>query len=423
MGGRSKGPKIPQPIEAPEIQPIVDLIDYITGHETIEVQDGTGKKKRIIRALPKELIQDVVPEPKEDEANQLEPAKLLEKMGRLPEIVTNSKERKIFLKELEALQIPQGDQYDNIILGRRLLGELADNIQTLMKIDPQGAMEAFGGHLKAYERIQERVLEKNFDMEEARQEAILAKSGLSNSTTAADLRATRYRQNIEQRQQLKDRMLLMADELRSQELARQLQVSQEAGNLTKLGISERQQEIEAQLAKNQQDIQARQQEIAADEASQRLDLEQSAQVLHADQLNQNAAGLDQQLNFAAQQSNQQALLQQNQERLQRRGQDMSREVNLRGLIYGRSPLMESLQEFDTVNAAHLNRNAAQNNARFSQSALEQQRHANARPSGFSNLLRGAATIGGMALGNAIAPGFGGVMMGGTAGNFAGELFQ
>lgn len=425
MGGRSKGPKIPKATPAPAIQPVPDIIDYIAGQETIEVQDGTGKKKRIIKGLPKELIQDVLPDAKEDPNNELGMIPILEKFDRLPEIMRNPKERKIFLKELERLKVPEANQFDHIVLGRQLIGEFTDNIQALMRLDPEGTSQAFGPQLEAFERIQTRALEKNFDMEEARQEALLAKSGLSKSTTAADLRATRYRTQLEQRQQLKDRMLLMADELKSQELSRQLQTAQEAGNITKLGVAERQQEIEAELASTQADIQGRAQEIAADQASEQLDLQEGAQQLHAQELNQNAALMNNQMDLAVGQANQNAVMQQNQERLTRRGQDQSREVNLRGMLYARSPLMQALQEFDTVNNAHLQRNAAENNAKFTRSSLQQQRFANARPSGFSNFAKGALSIGGMALGGGLIPGVsalgGDALMGGLIGSKAGGL--
>ena len=396
MGGlfsRPSAPSIPKRTPQPELQPVPDIVDFVSGQETLNVTDGTGKKKRVVRALPKELIADIVPEMSKEDQEKLASIPFLDKITDLPRILKNPKERNILLRRLKEMEIPSLSQIDMSVLGKRLLGQFANNIETLQRLDPQGTAERYGPQLEAYRQLQERALEKNFDLARAQQEEVLAQSGLSKSATAADLRARTIENALQQRNDMENKLLLMADELKSQELQRNLAASQDAQGLTKLGAAERQQEIEKELSSVQQDLQARQQDLAADQASQQLDLADEGQRLQAEQANQTTA-------LAAETLNRQVGLQENQQQLERRGQNFQREGLLRGQAMTRSPLLQGLQEFDTVNSAQINRAAADNNAKFTRSQLEQNKFQmdQQQSSPFGAVLKGGSALLGGSLG-------------------------
>lgn len=175
-----------------------------------------------------------------------------------------------------------------------------------------------------------------------------------------------------------------------------------AQGVERAALQEREQEITQQLSQTAQDIQARQQDLAADQVSQQLDLQEDQNVLAADQVNVQRDLAQNQQDLAVDQLNQAAVAQSNEQQLARRGQNVQRDLGLRSLFMGRSPLEQSLAVHNIDNTLQMNRTAAANNARFQRSGLEQQRFANeqATESPMGAVMSGLGAIGGSFLGGA-----------------------
>jgi len=146
--------------------------------ETFTVDDGTGRKKRVTRALPKELIMDVLPDASEEDLQKLQRIPFIDRLDltQVREIVKNPEQREVLLQAIRKVSAKELDQYSLGVLGKQLLGEYANNVQTLMSFDPEQAMQLPA--MQSYKRLQQYALEKNFDLAQAQQEATLAKSGL-----------------------------------------------------------------------------------------------------------------------------------------------------------------------------------------------------------------------------------------------------
>jgi hypothetical protein len=402
MSGKAKTPPAPQPIiQAPKVEPMMDIIDYITGIQTLTVDDGTGKKKRIIRGLPKEQITDILPDANEDDLKKLEKIPLMskEKLTQVKEILKDPEQRKVLLKQIREINSHKIDKYSLANLGKQIVGEYSNNIQRLMELSPEAAMQEPA--MQSYKKIQERALEKNFDLAQAQQEAILAKSGLSNSTTAADLRSQMARDKFTSQMQLEDKLTIMAEEVKQQELQNNFNTIQQSETLTKMGMAEREQDISQELAQSQFSLQEAHSSLQAQQINQSLSADKASRNLQVDIQNQQLNLAQRQQEIAIDESNRNAPLQQNEQYLNQREQNFGRETNLRSILSGNANnyLASGLDQFNATNNVNINRTAAMNNAigMQNQQQLEHWKVSNAQSSPLSNVLKAGAAIGGAAL--------------------------
>ena len=80
MGGRPKAPPIPKEIPFEPLKDIPHLIDFVSGQETVEVTDGAGRKTRVVRAIPKDQIPDILPDLNEQDAERLAAIPFVQKL-------------------------------------------------------------------------------------------------------------------------------------------------------------------------------------------------------------------------------------------------------------------------------------------------------------------------------------------------------
>ena len=117
-------------------------------------------------------------------------------------------------------------------------------------------------------------------------------------------------------------------------------------------------------------------------------------------INASNALTERQQDLGVDELNRNAILQSNQQQLEFRGQNMNRELGLRNLFMSRSPLSQALDIYNVGNTLSMNRTAAQNQAQFQRSGLEQQKFAEEqRHSGpLGAVMKGVGAIGGQFLG-------------------------
>ena len=163
------------------------------------------------------------------------------------------------------------------------MGEFAHNMQELSRLDPEGTRQRFGPYLDAYRNMQDRAIEKHFDLESAQQDAMIVKSGLAGTEQAKNRRSRLLREKLQTKMDMENRVELMANELKQQALQNEQNNLQSARGLSQDAVQEREQEIQRQLAETQQNINANQQAIDVQNTNAQLDLQDEQNQIAVDQ--------------------------------------------------------------------------------------------------------------------------------------------
>lgn len=213
--GNDEPPKNPEIAEAPPLQEMMDMIDEITGTQSVIVTGADGKKRRVNSRLPRS--------PEEDKR-----FKFAEKM--ISSTMQNIKTLYKYNPKSVVDFAPLIDTFSNISADRmKALGEVA-NIGNIQQ------------DVADFKEMQGTLIDEQFNLRERANEERLAHTGRGSGTYSAESRAAMARAHGLARMEGDTKASMYGEQLASQRLER----NKEAFNLQEVG---RQGQLASELGK------------------------------------------------------------------------------------------------------------------------------------------------------------------------------
>ncbi len=178
-------PPVPQP------QEILDVIDEVTGTQTITVTGSDGKKRRMIQKLPRS---------QEEEA-------LYQEAGRLMEKAIGEMKR---LYDYDPSQLVHYAPFVEVL--NALNNERSEDMAELTKFPD------FNGYVQDFKDMQKSIIDEEYKRESNRLEESLAHKGLSDSTTGREERNLLTRHGATARQRAGVEAQLYGEQLKGADL-------------------------------------------------------------------------------------------------------------------------------------------------------------------------------------------------------------
>jgi hypothetical protein len=207
--GRKKPPEVPQLPQQPAPVEVMDIIDEISGSQTITVVGPDGKKRRVTQRLPRSPQEEAMFKKAEELMSQA---------------VTN---------------IEQLYQYDptSVVNYQPFINTFAQiNDERMADLAKIGNFANIAEKVNSFKKLNQELVSRDFVRKERMSEEILAKRGLQNSTLAAETRAAMAGERSLAQQQAGVNAEMYGEDLMSRQLTREGQAygAQEMGRQGRL---------------------------------------------------------------------------------------------------------------------------------------------------------------------------------------------